>query len=51
MIEKIQMWIAWRIPRWLARLAFVRVSTHASFVLSERELPGITVVEALEQWK
>jgi len=50
-MEKFYMWLAWQLPRELARWGFVRVVSEASTgALSDREMGTITCIEALEQW-
>lgn len=44
-------WIAWRLPTRIAYFCTVRVGAFAGYVLHEREVPGITVVEAMTVWR
>lgn len=51
MIEKITVWLAWRLPRRLAMWAFVRVATWGTVgQYSNTEVPSLTCVDALDRW-
>lgn len=49
--DKLQMWLAWHLPKWLVKLAAVRLIAHAttgqygSTVVSE-----LTAMDALKRW-
>lgn len=52
MIEKLCIWLAWKMPRRLAYYTAVRVVTWASTQgLANKEMGTITAVEALGEWK
>lgn len=51
MIEKFWIWLAWKLPRPLAKWAYIRVATAASVEMSDREMGAIKCIEALEAWK
>ena len=51
MIENLWIWIAWKMPKPLAKWVFVRVATSASVELPDKEMGSITCVEALNIWK
>lgn len=49
--DKLQMWLAWRLPKWLVKWAAVRLMVHAttgeygSTVVTE-----LTAMDALKRW-
>jgi len=47
MKERILIWIAWHIPKELAKWVFVRVAVSNT---GDLEVPGITITEALDRW-
>lgn len=50
-IEKIQMWIAWKLPHWLVKWAAVRLMAHATTgVYGSTIVPELTAVDALKRW-
>lgn len=52
MKEKILIWLAWHMPRSLAKWAFVRVATAATVgEYSEQVLPELLVTTALQRWE
>jgi hypothetical protein len=52
MVEKIQMWIAWKLPRWLVRWASVRMIAHATTGrYSTTVVPEISAMDALQRWE
>lgn len=51
MIEKLQIWIAWKLPRWLVRWASVRMIAHATTgEYSKTVVPELTAMDALGRW-
>lgn len=51
MIENFWIWLAWKLPKPLAKWAYIRVTTAASVELGDREMGSLTCVEALKEWK
>ena len=53
MIEKIWIWIAWRLPKELVKWAFIRLAVNASAseIYKDTEVPTITLLDALGVWK
>jgi len=52
MKNKIQMWLAWRLPRWLVMWASVRMIAHATTGKhSSTVVPELTAMEALQRWE
>jgi len=50
-LERLQMWIAWRLPRWLVKWATVRLCGHATTGrYSSTVVPELTTMEALRRW-
>ena len=51
MKDKIQMWIAWRLPKWLVKWAAVRLIAHATAgEYSTTIVPELRVMDALKRW-
>lgn len=50
MIEKIQMAVVWKMPRWVIRWALVRAHAQASAIVPTQECPTITVHQAAQRW-
>lgn len=51
MKEKLQIWVAWKLPRWLVRWASVRMIAHATGGrYSITIVPDLTAMTALERW-
>lgn len=49
--EKVQMWVAWHLPRWLVYFAVVRIAANATQgEWSGVESPAITVSDAMQRW-
>jgi len=49
--ENLQMWIAWKLPKWLVKWAAIRLMAHATTrQYSNTEVPKLTAMEALERW-
>jgi len=49
--EKLQMWIAWKLPHWLVKWAAVRLMAHAT--QGEHSgviVPELTAMDALKRW-
>lgn len=52
MMEKLQIWCAWSLPKWLVAWAIVRMVAHATTGKYQlTELPRLTCCEALERWE
>jgi hypothetical protein len=50
-IDRAQMAIAWRLPRWLVRWAAVRVIAHATTGRYDKTVvPELPAMEALSRW-
>ena len=51
MKEKLQMWAAWKLPKWLVKWAAVRMFAHAATgEYSEQEVPALYAMDALRRW-
>jgi hypothetical protein len=49
--EKMQMWVAWKLPRWLVRWAAVRLIAHATQgKYGNQEVPALNAMDALKRW-
>ena len=52
MFEKLQIHIAWLLPRWLVYWAAIRLMTYAtSGIYRDQIVPELTAMEALIRWK
>ena len=50
-MEKMQMWVAWHLPKWLVMWATVRLAAHATTgKYGTTVVPELTVIEALRRW-
>ena len=50
-VEDAQMWLVWRLPRWLVRWAVVRATLHAtSGQRSNEVVPEVTAIEVMQRW-
>jgi len=50
-IEKVQTWIAWRLPRWLVKWASYRMIGYAtSGQYGDTEVPKLTAMDAVGRW-
>ena len=50
--EKIQMWFAWKLPRWLVKWAAVRLMASATQGKhSSTIVPELTAMQALDRWE
>ena len=50
-VEKVTMWIAWRLPRYLVMWAAVRLMAHATQGKWGKESPSdISIMDALKRW-
>jgi hypothetical protein len=51
-VQRLPLTIAHRLPRWLARAAYVDVAAYATTrpPLDAREVPGISITEVMETW-
>lgn len=51
MIDRLVMWLAWRLPRELAYWAAIRVAAHATTGRYDNTDPGqLDVMEMLNRW-
>lgn len=51
MKDKLQCWIAYRMPRWLVRWCSVRLGAHATTgQWSSQVVPELTFMDALKRW-
>ena len=51
LLEKLQIWVAWRMPRWLVKWCAVRVMTNATQgTHSSQTVPDLTCMDALRSW-
>lgn len=49
--DKLQMWCAWHLPKWLVKWAAVRLMAHATTgEYSSTVVPELTGMEALKRW-
>lgn len=49
--DKIQMWFAWGLPKWLVKWAAVRLAAHATTgKYGATIVPELTVMDALKRW-
>ncbi len=50
-LERLQIWVAWRMPRWLVMWATLRLVSHAT-TGSYRDtcVPELTVMDAIKRW-
>lgn len=52
MLEKVAMWLAWRLPRQVAYWAAIRVAAHATQgQWSNQVVPELTAMDALKRWE
>ena len=50
-IEKLQVWIAWKLPRWLVKQAAIRLMAHATGgKYSSTVVPELNAMDALIRW-
>lgn len=51
-VELSAMWIAWRVPRWLAYWCTIRLAAHATQgPWSKQSVPELTCADALKRWE
>ena len=52
-LEKFQMWVAWRMPRWLTYWCSVRLIAHATATDEHRHTAAgeLTCMDALKVWR
>ncbi len=49
--EKLAMWIAWKMPRWLVKWCSVRMGAHATTgEYSSQNVPDLSFMDALKRW-
>jgi hypothetical protein len=50
-VEKVKLWVAWHVPKWLAYWCTIRVGAHATTgKWSNQIVPELTVADALQRW-
>ena len=50
--DRLQMWLAWTLPKWLVKLATVRLIVHATTGEYESTVvPELTAIDALKRWE
>lgn len=50
-MERVQMWIAWKMPKWLVYWCSVRLLSYATVgKYSSQIVPDLTVMDALKRW-
>ena len=50
-VERIQMAVAWLLPRWLVKWAAIRLMAHATQGYWENQIvPELTALDALKRW-
>lgn len=50
--DHLQMWCAWRLSRWLAKWAMIRLVAYATTgEYSTTIVPDLTAMEALRRWE
>lgn len=51
MVEKLKIWVAFHVPRWLAYWCAIRVAAHGTQgPYSNQAVPDLTIMEALKRW-
>jgi hypothetical protein len=51
MKDKVKMWFAWHMPKWLAYWCTVRLGVHATTGrFSDQIVPDLTYMDALKRW-
>jgi hypothetical protein len=52
MIEKIQPWIVWRLPRWMVYWSTIRLLAHATQgKYGNQIVPDLLAMDALKRWE
>lgn len=52
MKEKVQMWVAWKMPRWLVKWCAVRLGANATQgKYSNQIVPELYFMDALKRWE
>lgn len=50
--EKLQMWVAWKLPKWLVMWASVRLMAHATTgKYGTTIVPELSAIDALKRWE
>ena len=50
-IERLKVWVAWKLPRWLVHWCVIRLMAHATTqVYPDRTPDSITIWEYLKAW-
>ena len=51
-MERVKIWIAWHLPKWLVYWAAIRVGANATTGdYSSTETPTLTFMDALKRWE
>lgn len=51
MLEKLQIWVAWRMPRWLVMWCTMRLIAHATTGKNGHVIvPELTAMDAVKMW-
>ena len=52
MKEKVKMWLAWKLPKWLVMWASIRMIANATQgIYSSTIVPELGAMDALERWE
>jgi hypothetical protein len=51
MSEKVWTWLAWKLPKNLAKWAAIRVMAHATHEFPDRTPSEISILDVLQAWK
>lgn len=52
MKDKLKMWFAWHMPKWLAYWCTVRLGVHATTGrFSDQVVPDLTYMDTLKRWE
>lgn len=52
MKDKLQMWVAWKLPKWLVYQASIRLVANATAgQYSQTVVPELTAMDALKRWE
>lgn len=52
MKDKLQMWIIWKLPKWLIKWASIRLIAHATTgKYSSTIVPELSAMDALKRWE
>jgi hypothetical protein len=51
MIEKVVIWIAWHLPKEIAKWCYVRVAVNSTYKRPDIEVGAISIMDALGDWE